>query len=121
MPDLITRPLKFFSACRFKNGTTHSSTHFQLWIRSVDNRVYVHFGYIIADDFEWHDGNVFVLRLSGFAGEQEGVRPDFLCLGKGLTGGYLPLAATMTSERERDRLLGHCDKWARRARLGRSG
>src|SRR4029077_226960 len=28
----------------------------------------------------------------------EGVRPDFLCLGKGLAGGYLPLAATLASE-----------------------
>ena len=33
-----------------------------------------------------------------FACEQERVAPDFLCLGKGLTGGYLPLAATMTTE-----------------------
>lgn len=34
-----------------------------------------------------------------FACEQEQVVPDFLCLAKGLTGGYLPLAATMaTSE-----------------------
>ena len=30
-----------------------------------------------------------------FACEQERVAPDFLCLGKGLTGGYLPLAATL--------------------------
>ena len=29
---------------------------------------------------------------------QEGVQPDFLCLAKGLTGGYLPLAATMTTK-----------------------
>ncbi len=34
-----------------------------------------------------------------FACEQERVAPDFLCLGKGLTGGYLPLAATLTTER----------------------
>lgn len=33
-----------------------------------------------------------------FACEQEGVVPDFLCLAKGLTGGYLPLAATLTTE-----------------------
>jgi adenosylmethionine---8-amino-7-oxononanoate aminotransferase len=29
---------------------------------------------------------------------EEGVTPDFLCLAKGLTGGYLPLAATLASE-----------------------
>ena len=34
-----------------------------------------------------------------FACEQEGVVPDFLCVAKGLTGGYLPLAATLTTER----------------------
>jgi adenosylmethionine-8-amino-7-oxononanoate aminotransferase len=33
-----------------------------------------------------------------FACEQEGVAPDFLCLAKGITGGYLPLAATLTTE-----------------------
>ncbi len=33
-----------------------------------------------------------------FACEQENVSPDFLCLAKGLTGGYLPLAATLTTE-----------------------
>ena len=35
-----------------------------------------------------------------FACEQEGVAPDLLCLAKGLTGGYLPLAATLTTERD---------------------
>jgi adenosylmethionine-8-amino-7-oxononanoate aminotransferase len=34
-----------------------------------------------------------------FACEQEGVAPDFLCLAKGISGGYLPLAATLTTER----------------------
>lgn len=33
-----------------------------------------------------------------FALEQSGVTPDFLCLSKGLTGGFMPLAATMTTE-----------------------
>ncbi|EQD80952.1 Adenosylmethionine--8-amino-7-oxononanoate aminotransferase, partial [mine drainage metagenome] len=34
-----------------------------------------------------------------FASDLEGVSPDFLCLGKGLTGGYLPLAATLMTEK----------------------
>ena len=33
-----------------------------------------------------------------FACEQAGVSPDLLCVGKGITGGYLPLAATFASE-----------------------
>jgi adenosylmethionine-8-amino-7-oxononanoate aminotransferase len=36
---------------------------------------------------------------SFFAHEQAGVRPDFLCLSKGITGGYLPLAAVLTRDR----------------------
>jgi len=34
-----------------------------------------------------------------FACEHEGVSPDILCLAKGITGGYLPLAATLTSKK----------------------
>ncbi len=41
-----------------------------------------------------------------FACEQENVTPDFLCLAKGLTGGYLPLAATLTNERVYEGFLG---------------
>jgi adenosylmethionine-8-amino-7-oxononanoate aminotransferase len=41
-----------------------------------------------------------------FACEQEGVTPDLLCLGKGLTGGYLPLAATVATERIYEGFLG---------------
>src|SRR5205085_5153582 len=33
-----------------------------------------------------------------FACAREDVAPDFLCLAKGLTGGYLPLAATLTTD-----------------------
>ena len=33
-----------------------------------------------------------------FASEWEEVSPDLLCLGKGITGGYMPLAATMATE-----------------------
>jgi adenosylmethionine-8-amino-7-oxononanoate aminotransferase len=38
--------------------------------------------------------------------EHEGVAPDLLCLAKGLTGGYLPLAATLATERIYDGFLG---------------
>ncbi|ALP51906.1 adenosylmethionine-8-amino-7-oxononanoate aminotransferase [Candidatus Tenderia electrophaga] len=34
-----------------------------------------------------------------FACEQAGISPDFICLSKGLTGGYLPLAAVVTHDR----------------------
>lgn len=41
-----------------------------------------------------------------FACEQENVRPDLLCLAKGITGGYLPLAATLTTDAIYDAFLG---------------
>ncbi len=41
-----------------------------------------------------------------FACEQEEVSPDLLCLAKGLTGGYLPLAATLATERIYEGFLG---------------
>lgn len=41
-----------------------------------------------------------------FACEHEGVVPDFLCLAKGITGGYLPFAATLTTERVFEGFLG---------------
>ncbi len=41
-----------------------------------------------------------------FACEQEGVTPDLMAVAKGLTGGYLPLAATLTTEEVFDAFLG---------------
>src|SRR5918992_1448581 len=46
-----------------------------------------------------------------FACEQEGVSPDLLCLAKGLTGGYLPLAATLATERIYESFLGAHDEY----------
>ena len=45
------------------------------------------------------------LTKTGFAGE-EGVSPDFLTVAKGLTGGYLPVAATLTTEQVYEAFLG---------------
>ncbi len=41
-----------------------------------------------------------------FACEHENVNPDILCLAKGITGGYLPLAATITTEKIYNAFLG---------------
>ncbi|MGI8902884.1 MAG: adenosylmethionine--8-amino-7-oxononanoate transaminase [Solirubrobacteraceae bacterium] len=41
-----------------------------------------------------------------FACDHEHVTPDLLCVGKGLTGGYLPLAATLTTESVYEGFLG---------------
>ncbi len=44
-----------------------------------------------------------------FACEHEDVAPDFLCLGKGLTGGYLPMAATLATDQVWSAFLGPAD------------
>ena len=41
-----------------------------------------------------------------FASQLAGITPDLLCLGKGITGGYLPLAATLATERIFEAFLG---------------
>jgi len=46
-----------------------------------------------------------------FACEHEEVTPDILVAGKGLTGGYLPLAVTMTTDRVFDAFLGEHEEF----------
>jgi len=46
-----------------------------------------------------------------FACEHEDVAPDFLCLAKGVSGGYLPLAATLTTERVYEGFLGRFEEF----------
>lgn len=46
-----------------------------------------------------------------FACEHESINPDFLCLAKGITGGYLPLAATLTTEEVYNAFLGQYDEF----------
>jgi adenosylmethionine-8-amino-7-oxononanoate transaminase len=41
-----------------------------------------------------------------FAYQHENVRPDLVALGKGITGGYLPLAATLATDEVHDAFLG---------------
>ncbi|GBE00851.1 L-Lysine-8-amino-7-oxononanoate aminotransferase [bacterium BMS3Abin08] len=45
-----------------------------------------------------------------FACEHEGVTPDFICLSKGITGGYLPLAATVTTGEVFSAFLGEYEE-----------
>jgi adenosylmethionine-8-amino-7-oxononanoate aminotransferase len=46
-----------------------------------------------------------------FACQKEAVQPDFLCLAKGLTGGYLPMAATLTTQKVFDAFLGEYEEF----------
>jgi adenosylmethionine-8-amino-7-oxononanoate aminotransferase len=46
-----------------------------------------------------------------FACEHEDVTPDLMCLAKGITGGYMPLAATLTTERIYEGFLGEFEEF----------
>ncbi|MDH4228598.1 MAG: adenosylmethionine--8-amino-7-oxononanoate transaminase [Nitrospirota bacterium] len=46
-----------------------------------------------------------------FACEHESVQPDLLCLSKGITGGYMPLAATLATGNIYDAFLGRYDEF----------
>lgn len=46
-----------------------------------------------------------------FACENEDVRPDIMCLAKGITGGYLPLAATLTTQEIFDAFLARPEEF----------
>ena len=46
-----------------------------------------------------------------FACQKESVQPDLLALAKGMTGGYLPMAATLTSQRIFDAFLGKYEEF----------
>jgi adenosylmethionine-8-amino-7-oxononanoate aminotransferase len=57
---------------------------------------------VIADEVATGFGRTGAM----FACEHAGISPDLLCLGKGITGGYLALAATIASERIFEAFLG---------------
>ena len=68
--------------------------HDPVYLRRVRELCDVHGIFMIADEIAVGFGRTGTL----FACEQAGVQPDLLCLSKGLTGGFLPLAAVLATQ-----------------------
>jgi len=88
------------------------------WLRRIAEIVRGHRAQLIADEVMTGFGRTGVPSAdtpppsnSLFACHHEGVQPDFLALAKGLTGGYLPMAATVTTQAVFDAFLGDYDEF----------
>ncbi len=84
------------------------------WLRQVTDIARANGALLIADEVMTGFGRTGVSKAESgkrkaeslFATQHENVQPDFLCVAKGLTGGYLPMAATLTTQKIFDAFLG---------------
>ena len=91
---LVTEPLI--------QGAAGMITHPSGYLRGVRDLTQRYDILLIADEVAVGFGRTGRM----FACEHEDVSPDLMCLGKGLTGGYLPMAATMATDKIWEAFLG---------------
>src|SRR5262249_54922013 len=77
------------------------------WLRRVADLVQADGAQLILDEVM----TAFGRTGSVFAFQVEGVQPDFLAVAKGLTGGYLPMAATLTTQAVFNAFLGKYEEF----------
>ncbi len=87
-------------------GAAGMVMHPEGWLKRVVKAVREKGSLLIADEVMTGFGRTGEV----FAGHKETVMPDFLCLAKGLTGGYLPMAATLTTQPVYDAFLGEYEE-----------
>ena len=73
------------------------------WLSKVGDIARAHGSQIIADEVMTGLGRA---SDTFFASHDAKIQPDYLCIAKGLTGGYLPMAATLTTQEVFDSFLG---------------
>jgi adenosylmethionine-8-amino-7-oxononanoate aminotransferase len=77
------------------------------WLKRAAEIARGHGALLVADEVMTGFGRTG----SVFASHREGVQPDFLCVAKGLTGGYLPMAATLTTQKVFNAFLGEYEEF----------
>ncbi|MSQ01721.1 MAG: adenosylmethionine--8-amino-7-oxononanoate transaminase [Myxococcales bacterium] len=83
-------------------GAAGMRRHSPEFLRALVALARAHGVFVVVDEVATGFGRLGTM----FAVEQAGVKPDFLCLAKAITGGYLPLAATLTTEAVYDAFRG---------------
>ncbi len=97
------------------------------WLKQVTDLAHAHGAQLIADEVMTGFGRTGVTchitektiapilkaphETKLFATTRVGIPVDYLCLAKGLTGGYLPMAATLTTQEVFDAFLGNYDEF----------
>jgi adenosylmethionine-8-amino-7-oxononanoate aminotransferase len=87
------------------------------WLRRTTDVARAHGALLIADEVMTGFGRTNAkLKVKNakellFASHEESVQPDFLCVAKGLTGGYLPMAATLTTQKVFNAFLGKYEEF----------
>jgi adenosylmethionine-8-amino-7-oxononanoate aminotransferase len=84
------------------------------WLNRVSEIARSHGALLVADEVMTGFGRTGLTKDrpgTWFACQRENVQPDFLCLAKGLTGGYLPMAATLTTRDVFDAFLGKYEEF----------
>jgi adenosylmethionine-8-amino-7-oxononanoate aminotransferase len=77
------------------------------WLSSATKIARRYGAQLIADEIMTGFGRTGTM----FACQRENVQPDFMALAKGLTGGYLPMAATLTTQNVFDAFLGKYEEF----------
>ena len=88
-------------------GAAGMIAHPEGWLKRVAEAVRGSGAQLIADEVMTGFGRTGTM----FASHKETVTPDFLCVAKGLTGGYLPMAATLTTQEVFDAFLGEYEEF----------
>jgi len=100
-------------------GAAGMIAHPEGWLRRVAEIARGHGAQLIADEVLTGFGRAGVSKSEVrnanceifFACHHEGVQPDFLALAKGMTGGYLPMAATLTTQEVFEAFLGEYEEF----------